>query len=134
MLQDLDTLAARIGQIVRSTRELQAERSALLARIAQLEKESAALREQHAQQQAEQSTLQERIAAYEAETQNLAAKSDAAHAGLQAELFESQGRCEALDRQLQSSRLDTVRLRSVVGQAKERVDSILMRLPGAPQE
>lgn len=134
MLQDLDYLAARIGQIVQSTRELQAERSTLLARIAQLEKESAAIREQQAQQQAEHAALQERIAAYESETQALTAKSEAVHAGLQAELFQSQGRCEELGQQLQASRSDTTRLRSVVGQAKERVDSILMRLPGAPQE
>src|SRR3546814_19924925 len=46
MLQDLDSLAARLGQLVQFTRQLQTERVALHARIKSLEQERNALREQ----------------------------------------------------------------------------------------
>ena len=46
MLQDLDSLAARIGQMVQFARQLQTERTALQARLKNLEQERDALRKQ----------------------------------------------------------------------------------------
>ena len=42
MLQDLDSLAARIGQMVQFARQLQSERTALQARLKNLEDERTA--------------------------------------------------------------------------------------------
>src|SRR3546814_751874 len=85
MLQDLDSLAARIGQMVQFTRQLQSERAALLARLQNLEQERDALRDQVQRREAEYSSAAERVAAHEAQIHSYQAQAQAEQATLQVE-------------------------------------------------
>ncbi|SHI23786.1 hypothetical protein SAMN04488135_1159 [Pollutimonas bauzanensis] len=134
MLQDLDSLAARLGQMVQFTRQLQTERAALQARLKNLEQERDALRDQLQRREADYSSMTERFNVHEAEVQALRAEAEATQATLQIEATQYKVECEAVKQKLAASQADTSRLRQVADKAKEHIDSILMRLPGAPQE
>ncbi|MBB5216076.1 hypothetical protein [Parapusillimonas granuli] len=145
MLQDLDFLAARVGQLVQLARQLQAECAAHQARLHTLEQERNALRDELHRRDAEYSSASERMADHEAQLQAVrneaqaalaAAKSesDALQAQLHAELSRYKTEAEALRGRLSASEADSSRLRGVAAKAREQIDSILMRLPGAPQE
>lgn len=134
MLEDLDSLAARIGQLVQFSRQLQSERTALQARVAGLEQERNALREQLKRQETEFSELAENSANHEARVDILRAEADSIRVSLQTEVERSKAEYEALRRQFAASQADSSRLKAAAGQAQLQIDSILMRLPGAPQE
>lgn len=145
MLQDLDFLAARVGQLVQLARQLQSERAAQQARLTALEQERNALRDELQRRDAEYSSASERMADHEAQLQSVRdeaqaavaaarSESDAMQADLQAELSRYKAESEALKGQLSVSQADSSRLRVVAAKAREQIDSILMRLPGAPQE
>ncbi len=134
MLEDLDSLAARIGQLVQFSRQLQSDRTALQARIIGLEQERNALRDQVQRQQAEFSELAESSASHEARVDILRAEADSVRLSLQSEVERCKNEYEALRRQLAASQADSSRLKAAAGQAQLQIDSILMRLPGAPQE
>ena len=134
MLQDLDSLAARIGQMVQLTRQLQNERAALQARLKNIEQERDALRDQLQRREADYSSVAESVASYEAQVQTVQAEAQAMQAGLQAELSRYKAECEAANRRCADSEAEAAHLRQVADQAKGRIDSILMRLPGAPRE
>jgi predicted nucleic acid-binding Zn-ribbon protein len=134
MLQDLDSLAARIGQLVQFARQLQSERTALQARLKNLEQERDALRDQLHRREAEFSEMAQRIASHEAQVQALQADAEAAQATLQVETSRYKGESDFYKQKLATSQADTSRLRDVADKAKDHIDSILMRLPGAAQE
>ncbi len=134
MLQDLDSLAARIGQMVQFARQLQTERTALQARLKTLEQERDALRDQLTRREADSSSMNERIAIHEAELQALRAEAEASQATLQIEATQYKSECETFRQRLAASQVDADRLRVVADKARESIDSILMRLPGASQE
>lgn len=134
MLQDLDALAARIGQMVQFTRQLQSERLALQARMQGLEDERNALRDQLERREAEYKAMAERADQHQAEIEAVRAQAQVSHADLQVQVSRCQGETEALKHNLHASVADTARLRGAAGSAKDRVDMILMRLPGAPGE
>ncbi len=134
MLEDLDSLAARIGQLVQFSKQLQAERVALQARIIGLEQERNALRDQLKRQEAEFSELAESSANHQARMDILRAEADSIRVSLQGEVDRCKSEYEVLRRQLAASQADSSRLRAAAGQAQLQIDSILMRLPGAPQE
>ncbi|KAA0890570.1 hypothetical protein [Pusillimonas sp. ANT_WB101] len=134
MLQDLDSLAARIGQLVQFTRQLQDERAAMQTRLKTLEQDCEAFRQQLQRREDEFSVVTERNATHEAQIQSLQAETQASHAQLQAEVARYKADCEEARRQLEASQADTSRLRQVADKARTQIDSILVRLPGAPQE
>ncbi len=134
MLEDLDSLAARLGQLVQHTKQLHAEKVALQARIIGLEQERNALRDELKRREAEYSELAESNANHQARVDILRAEADSIRVTLQGEVERCQAERETLRRQLAASQADTARLRTVAGQAQAQIDSILMRLPGAPQE
>ncbi|TAL89531.1 MAG: hypothetical protein EPN46_02170 [Candidimonas sp.] len=134
MLQDLDSLAARIGQMVQATRLLQADRDTLRARLKSLEQERNALRDQLARREADHQSIAGRLDQHRAEVESVRAQADAAQAELQVEASRYQVEYEAMRHDLQVSQADSQRLRAVAGIAKERIDAVLMRLPGATQE
>ncbi|MGB3290838.1 MAG: hypothetical protein WBA83_16320 [Burkholderiaceae bacterium] len=134
MLQDLDSLAARIGQMVQFTRQLQSERSALLARLKTLEQERDALRDQVQRREADYSSAAEKAAEHEAQIQSYQAEAQAAQATLQVDVARYRTESESFKQRLAASQADTLHLRQVADQAREQIDSILMRLPGAPRE
>ena len=134
MLQDLDSLAARIGQMVQFTKQLQNERAALQARLKSLEHERDMLREQLQHSEAERSELAASTGAHESKLKSLQAEAEAAQVRQQSELEHCKAEFQAIKQRLVASQADTHRLRLVAGKAQEQIDSILVRLPGAPQE
>lgn len=134
MLQDIDSLAARIGQMVQFARQLQTERTALQARLKNLEQERDALRDQLLRREVEYASTTERANNHEAEMQALRSEAEAAQATLQVEAMQYKTECEAVKQKLAVCQADTSQLRVVTDKAREHIDSILMRLPGAPQE
>src|SRR5690606_26309710 len=123
MLEDLDSLAARIGQMAQFTRQLQAERSALQARLGQLEQERNALRDQLARQQADQEAMAQQVRGHSAELEAARTQADALRADY-----------HKVVSQLQTSQSQSNSLRTAARAAQERIDAVLMRLPGATQE
>jgi chromosome segregation ATPase len=145
MLQDLDFLAARVGQLVQLTRQLQAQYSAQQSKLTELEQERDALRHELQSRDAEFSSASERFAEHEAELQavreaGLAAAAaaraefDLLQRDLQVEVSRYKLESETLKGRLSATEADSSRLRNVASKAREQIDSILMRLPGAPQE
>ena len=134
MLEDLDSLAARIGQLVQFSKQLHGERVALQARIIGLEQERNALRDQLKRQEAEFAELAENSANHQARVDILRAEADSIRVSLQGEVERCKADYDVLRRQLAASEADSSRLKAAAGQAQLQIDSILMRLPGAPQE
>jgi len=134
MLEDLDSLAARIGQLVQYTRQLHSDRTQLQARIIGLEQERNALREQLKRQEAEYSALAENSANHQARVDILRAEAASIRVALEGEVERCKAEYEALRRQYAACQADTSRLRAAAGQAQLQIDSILMRLPGAPEQ
>lgn len=145
MLQDLDTLAARIGQLVQLVRQLQAERIAMQSQLVRMEQERNALRDLQTRQQAEHAAATQRLAEHSSEVdavraqadaslEALRVQADAAQLELRLEVSRYRADCEKAEEGLQSSLTESIRLRAVAVSAKERLDALLERLPGAPQE
>jgi len=134
MLEDLDSLAARIGQLVQLCRQLQSERAGLQARVNGLEQERNALRDQLKRQETEFSELAESSADQQARVDILRAEADSVRAALQGEVERCKAEYDTLRRQLAVSQADSARLKVAAGQAQLQIDSVLMRLPGATQE
>jgi chromosome segregation ATPase len=123
MLQDLDSLAARIGQMVQLTRELQAESTVLRARLKSAEQERGALRDQLDRRESEYQSMARRIEQHESELEAVRAQ------GLSA-----QEECATARQNLQFALAEAARLRTAAESAKDRIDMVLMRLPGASAE
>ncbi len=134
MLEDLDSLAARIGQLVQFSKQLQSERTALQARVQGLEQERNALRDELKRREAEFAELAESTADQQTRVDILRAEADSIRVSMQTEVERQRAEHEALRRQLAASQADSARLKAAAGQAQLQIDSILMRLPGAPQE
>src|SRR5690606_20931087 len=120
--------------LVQFSKQLQSERAALQARITGLEQERDALRDQLKRREAEYNELAENSADHQTRVDILRAEADSIRVSLQSEVERSRLEHEALRRQLAVSQADASRLKVVAGQAQLQIDSILMRLPGAPQE
>ena len=86
MLQDLDSLAARIGQMVQFTQQLQNERAALQTRLKSLEQERDTLREQLQHSEAQRSELAASSGEHEVQLKSLQAEAQAEQARQQGEL------------------------------------------------
>src|SRR3546814_9117855 len=115
MLQDLDSLAARLGQLVQFTRQLQTERVALHARIKSLEQERNALREQLEHRESEHQAVIQRLEQHDSEVDAVRQQSEATHAQLRTELYPYQTQYETMKEQLLSSQSD-----ASIGNASER--------------
>lgn len=134
MLQDLDFLAARIEQMVKLTRQMQAERTALQARVKALETERDQLTGQLQQHQADAAGMADSLAEHEASLQAVQTQAANVQAQLQLELDQCRQQCSNTEQQLLLSQQTNKRLSTVSDQARRQIDSILVRLPGSPQE
>lgn len=134
MLQDLDSLAARIGQMVQFTRQLQTERSALQAQLKVLDQEQDSLRRQLQLREHDYSLVEKKLSEHESQIQSQQSEAQSQLLALQKNLEHYKTQSETLSQQLQISQADVKRLRLVTDQARENIDSILVRLPGAAQE
>ncbi len=131
MLQDLDSLAERIGKLVQAARQLQAERGTLQARIRQLEQECNALKDQQVREQDEFTRMSERVARHDHELQSVRDEAQAARASLEDQVRLQQGQSDAMRERLEHAEADRDKLRRVALGAQEQIDLILERLPGA---
>jgi chromosome segregation ATPase len=156
MLQDLDFLAARIGQLVELTKQLQAEHAALGARAEQAEQARNQLQKQLTRQENEFNDVAARAQWHEAEIAQIRAaaqteldalrtqlqsqsaeqlqQAHAAQERLESELNQQRTAYKEILEQLEQSRTEANRLRQAAADARERIDALLERLPGAPQE
>jgi len=134
MLEDLDSLSARIGQLVQFSKQLHSERAALQLRINSLELDRNALRDELKRREAEFSALAANNADHQARVDILRGEADSIRASLQGEVDRCKAEHEVLRQQLAASQADSSRLKAVTHQAQEQINTILMRLPGAPQE
>ena len=134
MLQDLDSLSARVGQLVQLVQQVQSERASLQARITQLEHERNALRDQLAREQSAQHDALEQARLHAAQLDEIRAQAQQAEATLREEATRYRAEYEAARQGWQSSQDETTRLRTAALAAQQRIDAVLMRLPGAPQE
>jgi predicted nucleic acid-binding Zn-ribbon protein len=131
MLQDLDALSQRIQQIVQLAGSLQSERRALQARIRQLEQESQVLKDQYQREQTEFTRMSERIARHDKEIQAARDESLELRTALEAQVREQQARADELQQRLGQVETDRGRLRQAATGARQQIQSILERLPGA---
>lgn len=134
MLQDLDFLAARIEQMVKLTRQLQADRTVLQAHVKALETERDQLGSQLQQRETELQAMAGNLADYEARIKAGQAQASQVQTQLQLELEQYRQRCSDTEQQLQKSQQATKQLSIVSEEARRQIDSILTRLPGPPQE
>lgn len=131
MLQDLDALSQRIQQIVQLAGSLQSERRALQARIRQLEQEFQVLKDQYQREQTEFTRMSERIARHDKEIQAARDESLELRTALEAQVREQQARADELQQRLGQVETDRGRLRQAATGARQQIQSILERLPGA---
>lgn len=132
MLQDLDHITARIGQLAERTRLLKAERDALRVRLDDAERSAHQLREHCAQRDASLLALQERLSTQDGEVERKLEVAQRHEGELQEQLTLQMAAQETLNLRLAASQADVGRLKQVAGNARERIDAVLARLPGAP--
>lgn len=130
MLQDLDILADRIGQLVKQSRQLQAERQELLSRLRSLEAERDALRDQSQRQQAELSSMAQEYASHQSSVADIKAESEQLHLALSTRLDQAQSHSRQLQIDLSNEQAASSVLREVAALARDQVGAVLMRLPG----
>ena len=130
MLQDLDILADRIGQLVKQSRQLQAERQELLARLRSLEAERDALREQAQRQQSEFATMSASLASHQSTVADIQAQSEQMQLELNARIDQAQAHSQQLQMDLTNEQAASNVLREVAALARDQVGAVLMRLPG----
>lgn len=134
MLQDLDSLSARIGQLVQLVQRMQSDRSSLQARITGLEQERNALRDQLVREQSVQQEAVEQARNHAAQVEALRKQAETAEEQLRTEASGYRSSYEAAQQSLLASQQESDRLRTAALAAQQRIDAVLMRLPGAPQE
>jgi len=134
MLQDLDSLSARLGQLVQWVGQLQEERASLLSRVRGLEQERDAVRDQLARAQAEHQTISQQAHEHTAAVETVRQQAEAAQAELRFEVSRYQADIQAAQQDLLASRSEADKLRAAALAAQQRIDAVLVRLPGAPQE
>jgi len=127
MLQDLDSLAARLQQLVTRVQALKAERAQQQITITDLQRERETLRRHLAQSEAEASEVRAQLAQ--------CSQNDArARAQWQQELLSCQGERDEAVTQWQHTQAQVQTLKSAAQQAHLLVDTLLLRLPEAGEE
>jgi chromosome segregation ATPase len=131
MLEDLDSLATRIGQLAQVARQSREAHAASSQRVQALEAERNALRQQLADSQASNTDL--KVKADSADERVLAVQQEAQRdaQALRQQLSQVQAENQSLRQLLESEQSQSSRLRFAAEQARSRIDSILVRLPGA---
>jgi chromosome segregation ATPase len=122
MLEDLDHLSTRLAKLLAYTQQLFAEQTALQARLAQAE--------------AERDTFQAQLAHEGTQAQALSRQAQTAFSErdvLQGSLDFFRQEHQTLQAQLAARDKEVTALRDVAAQARQRIDAVLERLPGATQ-
>lgn len=143
MLQDLDQLAARIGQLVQRTRQLQAENDALRFRLSEADTGLRSAKQLSTEREAELLALRERsqdqdgaVAAVQEQARQIEAGLHEKLQRLEADWQQKESLLVARDAQLQDKvtarETEIQHLRQTTVTARERIEAVLARLPGAP--
>jgi chromosome segregation ATPase len=122
MLEDLDHLSTRLAKLLAYTQQLFAEQTALQSRLAQAEAERDAFRAQLALEGTQAQVLSRKA-------QTASSERDVLQGSL--DLFRQEH--QTLQTQLAARDKEVTALRDVTAQARQRIDAVLERLPGATQ-
>ena len=120
MLEDLDQLSIRLAALVAYTQELASEAESLRTNLSQAQSERDALQAKLAQEGTQAKALNRKVDAYASE-----------QAALQGSLDLFKQEQSTLQAQLQSREHEVSTLRAASAQARERIEAVLERLPGA---
>jgi chromosome segregation ATPase len=131
MLQDLDQLAARVGQLAHRARQLAVERDALRARLDEADGSARTLRDQIGEKSRALDALSARLKDHDGEIADRLAQTQRSEAELRDALERQQLAYHELESRLVSRDADVQRLRDAASSARERIDAVLARLPGA---
>lgn len=131
MLEDLDRLVARIGQLTEYSARLKAERAAAQEREAVAERRSTHLQGQLSAQREQVDTLQQLLDECEASRRGLQSEVDRATAELRAEVERLSEDNQRLRVSLGAREGQLLRMQHVNEEARQRIDAVLERLPGA---
>ncbi len=134
MLDDLDFLAARIEQTVALMRKLQEAHAAAQAQVRQLEEERRQLANALQQREEAVAALERRVVEGEQALAGMQHQGEAQRQQFLLELDQYKGHCATLESRLTASQRVGEQLRQASQQACAQIDSLLVRLPGAPQE
>lgn len=134
MIEELNLLAVRIGQLVEKLRTLSGEAQSLRQQVEHLKTERDSLVSELQVQQADAKTLKvslgEAVVAVE-KSRNLAEQEKSALQG-SLDLFRQEN--ETMQSNLATRDTEVKRLREVNAQARQRIEGVLERLPGAVQQ
>lgn len=133
MLEDLDSLAARIGQLVQSARQMQAERANVSARLKLLEQERDSLRAQLLDRETQYASMNERVQQHDHYVDQLRAEFQREYKALQEESGQMLHKLKELQRLFEQSQDQNRQLRAAAEKSRVCIDSLLERLPG-PQD
>jgi chromosome segregation ATPase len=131
MLQDLDQLAARVGQLAHRARQLAVERDALRARLDEADGSARTFRDQIAEKTRALDALSVRLKDHDGEIADRLAQSQRSEVELREALERQQLAYRELESRLVSRDVEVQRLRDAASSARERIDAVLARLPGA---
>jgi len=131
MLETLDHLATRIGHLVAQARNLHAERDTLRGRVRDADKTARALLARCEQAESDLRTARAQLAACEQSLSDEQNRARQLEADLRAQLDLQARELQTLAARHESSQRALQRLRQVGTAARERIDAVLERLPGA---
>jgi len=122
MLDDLDHLSTRVAKLVALTQQLAADQKSLQSQLTQVQAERDALKAKLDLEGSEAKALHKKVDTFASERASLQGSLD---------LFKQEH--TSLQAQLQSRDLEVNTLREATVQARQRIEAVLERLPGAPQ-
>lgn len=131
MLQELDQVAVRVGQVVELSHQLLAERSALLKRLESAEEIGVTLRQQLSERDTQVLELNQRIQTLDGEMTQNTAQVEEQNARLQQELSVMSADVAQLKAQLAQAQTDLQQWRENTQGVRDRVAHVLENLPGA---
>ena len=131
MLQELDQVAVRVGQVVELSRQLLAERSALMKRLESAEEIGVNLRQQLSQSETQVSELNQRITALDSEMTQNTAQVEEQNTRLQEAVSSMSQEITQLKAQLAQAQADVQQWRQSAQVVRERVAHVLENLPGS---
>ncbi len=130
MLQDLDQVAARVGQVVQLSRSLMAERESISTRLSLAEKARDSFRDQFQAREDEFKSIIQRLDNHEQEVGEIRAKAQHENVQLKSELDSAQQEIARLQADLAKAKSELAAFREGAKKARDRVEHVLANLPG----
>lgn len=131
MLQELDQVAVRVGQVVELSHQLVAERSALIKRLENAEEVGVNLRQQLSERDEQVNELNQRIQTLDGEMAQNTALVQEQNTQLQQQVSTMTEEIEQLKAQLEKAQGDLQQWRHSTQAVRDRVAHVLENLPGA---